>query len=180
MNKIFKVASVAIIALVANTAFAQTDDTTLKVNVAAVYSIVVTDPEVTIDMDEADHFVNGNASDEQAGHIEVTATDAYTVTVSSAATLVGEAEAEEISAGTVVVTAVDGTYLGNGADAGSTADFSEAQLGDTDGTLLITGSGGDLRSFNVTYTIPAASAQAYINVPVDTYTTVVTYTIAAE
>jgi hypothetical protein len=179
MNKIFKVASVAIIALVANTAFAQTNTTNLHVNVEAVYSIVVTDADVTIDMNEPEHFVNGNASDEQTGHLEVTATDGYEVTVTADEFLVGESEAEEISTGTIVVTANDGVYLGNGTDGGSTADFQEAQLA-TGGNVLITGSAGDLRSFDVTYTIPAASAPAYINVPVDVYTTLVTYTIAAD
>ena len=178
MNKIFKVAFVAIIALAANSAFAQ-NTTNLHVNVEAVYSIVVTDADVTIDMNEPEHFTDGNASDEQSGHLEVTATDGYVVTVTADEFLTGESLSETISTSTIVVTANDGTYLGAGTDGGSTADFSDAQLSTT-GATLITGSAGDMRSFDVTYSIPAASAPAYINVAPDTYTTVVTYTIAAD
>lgn len=180
MNKIFKFAFVAIIALTANTSFAQlTGTTTLNVNVEDVYSIIVTDPSVDIDMNLPAHFTGGNNSGEQAGHIEVTATDAYQVTVTSGEFLEGAAFNEEISAGTVQVTANDGDYLGAGADGGSTADFSTATLGLTP-SALITGDGGDMRSFDVTYTIPAASAPAFLDVAEDVYTTVVTYTIAAD
>ena len=176
MNKIFKVASVAIIAFSANTIFAQS--TNLHVNVQDIYSIVVTDTDVTIDMNQPGFFVSGNSSAEQSNHIEVSATGEYQVSVAAALPLTGATSGETIDQGTIVVTANNGTYLGaQGTDAGSSASFTAATLS-SGGAPLVTGSAGDLRGFDVTYSIPAASAPAYLNVAEDIYTTTVTYSIA--
>ena len=175
MNKIFKIASIAVIALAANTAFAQ--QTNLHVNVTDVYSIEVTDTDVSIDMNQASHFVSGNASSEQANHIEVNATGGYIVSVAAASPLTGVLGGT-IDQGTIVVSANEGTYLGApGTDGGSTADFTDATLS-ASGAALVTATTGELRGFDVTYTIPAESAPAYLNVEEDTYSTIVTYSIA--
>src|SRR5690606_10326830 len=121
MTKIFKIASIAIVALIATTASAQDNQTQLNVNLANAYSVVVnpTQNSVTIDMNLPAHFQNGNSSAAQADHIQVSASGDYEVTVFALGDLV--AGSETIAVNTVTVTPTAGTYLGAGADPGSTA-----------------------------------------------------------
>ena len=68
MTNFFKVASVAIIALSANSLFAQEDtaETTLNVNLASSFEITVADATVDIDMNTPEHFQSGNTSGQKA------------------------------------------------------------------------------------------------------------------
>lgn len=182
----FKIASVAILALSANAAFAQvtavegTAATTLNVNLAGTYEITVGQLSVTIDMNDPQHFINGNNSGSQSNHVQVSATGDYQVNVSAAADLVFGSES--IPVNTVTVTPSLGDYLGAGTSTAPTMTLASTPLAtvtdDTDGTTIITsGAGESLRGFHVVYAIPAAQASQYLNRPEGIYTTTVTYTL---
>jgi hypothetical protein len=182
MTKIFKIASIAIVALIANTATAQVNQTQLNVNLANAYSVVVNPAQssVTIDMNQPAHFQAGNNSGEQVSHLQVSASGDYEVKVSALGNLV--AGSETIAVNTVTVTPTTGTYLGTGTDPGSnsTCSTQPIEVGAANELTVISSSTGDLRNYNVVYTIPADETAAYLDHSPGVYTATVVYTIYAN
>lgn len=181
MKNFLKVASFAIVALSANSILAQT--TTLNVNLANVYSIEVTNPTVNIAMNTAANFTDGNTSGSLPNHIKVSATGGYKVTIQAANELTSPGN-DIIPVSTVVVSTTPGTYSGaaGSIDQGSNASFpaNAPALSVTTPVELITSTTGDIRGFNVQYTIPPVSAPVYLNKPAAIYSTLLTYTIVAN
>lgn len=122
MKNFLMAASFAIIALSTSSAFAQT--TNLNVNVANVYSIEVTNPTVTIGMNTAANFTNGNTTGTLPNHVKVSATNGYKVTIQAATDLTSPGN-DVIPVSTVVVKTTPGTFSGaaGSIDAGSNAAF---------------------------------------------------------
>ncbi|MNK36160.1 hypothetical protein D3C87_547030 [compost metagenome] len=182
MKNFLKIASFAIIALSANSIFAQTT-TTLNVNLASVYSIEVTNPTVNILMNTPANFTQGNTSGPLPNHIKVSATGGYKVSIQASNDLTSTAN-DVIPVSTVVVSTTPGTFSGaaGSIDTGSNAAFpaNAPALSATAPVELITSTTGDIRGFNVQYTIPASSAPVYLNKPAAIYSTLLTYTIVAN
>jgi hypothetical protein len=182
MTKFFKIASVAMIALMANTAFAQVTTqqdqatTILNVNLEGTYEITVGQPSVTIDMNDPQHFIAGNDSGVQANHVRVSATGDYQVNVSATGELMFGTNS--IAVNTVTVTPTVGDYLGAGTSTAPAATYTaQAIQNGTESTIITSPTGESLRGFNVVYAIPATQAAAYLNKPEGIYTTTVTYTL---
>ena len=134
-------------------------------------------------MNNASYFTNGNSTGSLPNHIKVSATGGYQVSVLAGADLTSPG-GDVISVGTVTVAATEGTYSGA---SGSTDPGTDAQypalapsLSTTVPAVVVESSSGDLRGFNVTYTIPAANAPTYLNRPAATYTATLTYSIVAN
>lgn len=181
MRNFLKAAAFAIVALSANSIFAQT--TNLNVNLANVYSIEVTNPTVTILMNSAANFTQGNTTGSLPNHIKVSATGGYKVSIQAATELTSTAN-DVIPVSTVVVSTTPGTFSGaaGSVDPGSNAAFpaNAPALSVTAPVELISSTTGDIRGFNVQYTIPAVSAPVYLNKPAAVYNTLLTYTIVAN
>ena len=186
MKKIFKIASVAIIALMANTAFAQVTTqqdqatTILNVNLAGTYEITVGQTSVDIDMNDPQHFIAGNDSGTQANHVRVSATGDYQVNVSATGELMFGTNSIPVS--TVTVTPTLGSYLGAGTSTAPTMTLTAQPLATVTalpaGSTIISSTAGEsLRGFDVVYAIPDTQAAQYLNKPEGTYTTTVTYTL---
>lgn len=183
MNKFQKTVALAALVLSANSIFAQTTGTTnLNVNLGSVLAIEVTNPTVTIQMTTAEHLTAGNTTGSLSDHLKVTATEGFSVTVKASGEL--SYNGTEIPVSTVVVNTSKGSYLG---DSGSTEPTTNPSFPTTAPALssaapvtIIESSTGDLRGFNVTYTIPAEKTPAYLNKAAGVYTTLLTYTIAAD
>lgn len=184
MNKFLKTAALAAIVLSANSLFAQTSGTTnLNVNLGSVLAIEVANPSVTINMTTAAHLTAGNTTGSLSDHLKVTATEGFKVTVQAATDLTSSAN-DVIPVNTVVINTAKGSYLGaTGSTAPTTAPTfptTAPALSATAPVTIIESTTGDFRGFNVTYTIPATSTPAYIDKASGLYTTVLTYTIAAD
>ena len=181
MKNFLMAASFAIIALSTNSIFAQT--TNLNVNLANVYSIEVTNPTVTIAMNTAANFTEGNTTGSLPNHVKVSATNGYKVTIQAATDLTSPGN-DVIPVSTVVVKTTPGTFSGapGSIDAGSNAAFpaNAPALSVTTPVELISSTTGDIRGFNVQYTIPPVSAPVYLNKPEAVYSTLLTYTIVAN
>jgi hypothetical protein len=181
MKNFLKVASFAIVALSANSIFAQT--TNLNVNLASIYSIEVTNPTVTILMNTAANFTQGNTTGSLPNHLKVSATGGYKVSVQASSQLTSPAN-DIIPVNTVTVSTTPGTFSGaaGSVDPGSVATFpaNAPALSATAPVQLIASAKGDVRGFNVQYTIPAVSAPVYLNKPAAVYSTLLTYTIVAN
>lgn len=182
MKKFVKIASFAIIAFAANTASAQTEASTLlRVNLQDAYSIIIPEAqnEVTINMTLPTHFQNGNSSDIQSNHLQVSASDDFEVKVSAQGNLVFGSET--IPVNTVTVTPTAGTFLGTGDDPGIASSFTPSpipmNLDPAAGTTIISSSTGDLRGYDMLYTIPASETSEYLNRPAGVYTATVVYAI---
>ncbi|WP_417350523.1 hypothetical protein [Flavobacterium alkalisoli] len=181
MTNFFKVASVAIVALTANSLFAQTEDTaetTLNVNLGSSFEITVADASVDIDMNTPEHFQSGNTSGQKTDHVQVSATGEYEVKVIASTDLTSGAETIPVS--TITVTPTLGSYLGAG-DEGSVSPTLTAQSlsTSTENTIISCDTGESLRGYNIEYSVPAASAAEYLNHTTGTYTTTVTYSLYA-
>lgn len=181
MKKFLIAASFAIIAMSANSSFAQT--TNLNVNLANVYSLEVTNPTVTIGMSTPANFTKGNTTGFLPNHVNVSATNGYKVTVQAATELTSPGN-DVIPISTVVVSTTPGTYSGadGSIDAGSNATFpaNATALSVTTPVEIISSTTGDIRGFNIQYTIPPVSAPVYLNKPEAVYSTLLTYTIVAN
>lgn len=184
MNNFFKAASVVAITLVANTVSAQTTASTLlRVNLQDAYSIVIpaAQNQVTIDMILPAHFQNGNSAPLQSNHLQVSASDEFEVKVAATADL--NFGSEFIPVSTVSVTPTAGTFLGAGTDPGIDSSFPAlpvpipVNLDATAGTTIITSGSGDIRGYNMLYSIPASETSEYLNRPAGIYTTTVVYAI---
>lgn len=179
MNKFFKNALVVAVSFTGVAAFAQTeDDVTLNVNLANTYSIVVSQPVVDIPMNTPAHFQSGSTSGVQADHITISATGEYEVTVQTSAEFFSGPDAD-ISTATVQVVPTLGSYTGPGTAPTVDRTYATPQLSQTENSFILGDAGEISRSFNVEYKILQDDASAFLNHTAGTYTTTVTYTIAA-
>ncbi len=184
MTKFLKIASVAIIALTANTLSAQvtpedTDQATLNVILGNAFSITVSGATAQINMTTPTHFQSGN-SVSKTNHVRVSATNDYEVTVIATQDLTSGTETIPVS--TILITPTLGSYLGGGDDPGAIAvDLTPQELSTTtENTIISTDIGESLRGYTIEYSIPAAEASQYLNHTAGTYTTTVTYSLYAQ
>ena len=143
----------------------------LSVVLSDLRSITVNAPNVTIPITTAAHYQSGNFTD-VPNHLLVTSSGAYKITATSAtANLVNGSNT--IPANTITLTPTAGTSVNGG---GTMTYNAQPLVNATPGTLIAGGAGTTSSSFNVKYT---ASGGASYLVPAGSYTTVVTYTVAA-
>ncbi|MUV03635.1 hypothetical protein GN157_07920 [Flavobacterium rakeshii] len=179
MTNFFKIASVAIIALSANSLFAQdTAETTLNVNLASSFEITVANASVDIDMNTPEHFQSGNTSGQKADHVQISATGEYEVKVIAFSDLTSGSET--IPVNTITVTPTLGSYLGAGSEGSVSPTLTAQSLSNsTENTIISCETGESLRGYNIEYSIPSESASEYLNHSAGTYTTTVTYSLYA-
>ena len=142
----------------------------LSVVLSELRSISIATPNVSVPITTAAHYQTGNSTT-VANHVTITSSQAYKITATSAtANLVSGANT--IPANTITLTPTAGTVNGGG-----TVSYNAQPLVAATPGILIAGTAGTTSSsFNVKY---AASGGSSYLVPAGTYTTVVTYTVAA-
>ncbi len=142
----------------------------LSVVLSELRSITVGTPNVSIPITTAAHYQSGNFTD-VTNHLTVTSSGAYKITATSATSNLVNG-VNNIPANTITLTASNGNVNGTG-----TVSYTAQQLvPTTPGTLIGCTAGTTNSSFNVRY---AASGGSSYLVPAGTYTTTVTYTVAA-
>lgn len=145
--------------------------TNLSVELQNIQSITINEAQnnVGISLTNASEYRNGKTS-QQADHINITSSSNYEIKVSAASNLINEASSIDI--GTVTLTPSLGSV--GAAPVGSlNLNAVALSLGET--TLVSSSHGDAQRSFNVNYKV--SGGEAYLNKPIGTYSTLVTYTI---
>lgn len=147
--------------------------TQLSVQLNNIQSIKIneTQNDVTIALNTAEEYANGKSTD-QPDHIEIMSSSNYEIKVSASSNLISENSSININ--TVSLTPTLGT-IGNV----PTGDIllSETPLSICDNTIVSSSQGDIQISFNIKYRVSGGSE--YLNKPIGTYTTLVTYTILA-
>ena len=185
MKKTLTFAFFALLSVIGLRASAQTNtgksaSATLNVVLGNVYDIQIGQRSVSINMNASNHFVSGNSSGNQIGHLVVQATTGYEVKVAAASELLNGVKSIPVS--TVTVKPQLGVYGGAGTPP-STADLvltDQALAAGTQKTIISKSTGESKREYNVDYLIPAQRAAEYLNKTPGTYTTTVTYSLYAK
>lgn len=142
----------------------------LSVVLSELRSITVAAPNVSVPITTAAHYQTGNFTD-VPNHVQITSSGAYKITATSAtANLVNGSN--NIPTNTITLTPTAGTVNGGG----TVTYTAQPLVASTPGTLVAGTAGTTSSSFNMKYT--ASGGTAYL-VPAGTYTTTVTYTVAA-
>jgi len=180
MKKI--ILTIAIISLSLTAGFAQklSDNATLNIKLNAIQTIEVNATQKAVDLiyKSVEDYSKG-VSLEQTDHLKVYSTGAFFVTVNSAVNDITRTNGEEtIAASTIKIKASEGST-----NKLSGATVGEASLSTTATNIISSGVGGVNKNFNITYS--GMGADAYVNKYFNdetptTYSTVVTYTIAAQ
>lgn len=172
MNKL--ILPLFILFLYSNVSFSQnnTAETTLNIVLNTIQSIKINDSqkEVGISLTTVSDYTNGKATKEQE-HIEVMSNTKYQVTVSASGDLKDKNNVS-IPINTVTLTPSFGA-IGTTANNGVT--LTPVSLSLSDNTFVSSTQGDTKRSFDVEYRV--SGGEAYINKPVGSYSTLVTYTI---
>jgi hypothetical protein len=145
--------------------------TNLNIQLNSIQSIKINEAQndVTIALNTASEYNNGKASN-QADHIEVMSTSNNEIKVSAASDLIGDTAS--INIGSVTVTPTLGS-MGGPTEGSILLNPVALSLGES---TIVQSSHGDIqRSFNVKYRVSGGAP--YLNKPLGTYTTLVTYTI---
>ncbi|HET8810260.1 MAG TPA: hypothetical protein VFM65_08355 [Flavobacteriaceae bacterium] len=150
---------------------AQQADVQFNVVLANVQSISVNQNQtnVSIVLDETSEFMNGKTASKN-DHLQITSTSDYEIKVSASSQLQGSSVS--IPVNTVGISA----SLGNvGGVPASPIVFSDIDLSTNQQTIVQAGQGDAQRSFNIEYAV--SGGPDYLNKPMGTYTTTITYSI---
>lgn len=171
MNKL--ILPLFILFLYSNVSFSQnsTTGTTLNIILNTIQSIKINESqkEVGISLTTASDYINGKATKKQE-HIEVMSNTKYQVTVSASSDLKDKNNVV-IPINTVTLTPSYGA-IGTASNA---VTLTPVTLSLTDNTFVSSTQGDTKRSFDVEYRV--SGGEAYMNKPVGSYSTLVTYTI---
>lgn len=171
------VSSLVLVLFSASSSRAQTSgNTTLRVVLNPLLSILVNDATTTITFATLSDYQNGKSTD-QASHLTITNIGAQTYTVKVAASGATLAGVTSGNTSTIPASAVQVSVDGGAGSVGTGASVSTVTLSNTAQTLITTGPASLAKTIGVTYAIPSASSQTFIGLTPDTYTTTVTYTI---
>lgn len=146
-------------------------NTNLNIYLNDIQSIKINEGQsnVGISLNTSADYINGKST-VQANHIEIMSSSNYEIRVSAATNLTGESASIDI--GTVMVTPTQGNI---GGQSQGTISLSPVNLSLTDNILVQSTSGDIKRSFDIEYHVSGGSE--YLNKPVGTYSTLITYTI---
>lgn len=186
MKKLVSYAFFTMVFLLGISATAQPIDTgksastTLKVNLANAYNIQIGQSSVTIDMNTANHFAQGNNSGTQQWHVVVSSNTGYEVKVAATTELLNGASS--IPVNTITVKPQMGDYLGGGIATPPTDIIltnNDLAVG-TQKTIISKNTGETKRGYNVEYLITPANAVTYMNKTPGSYITTVTYSLFSK
>lgn len=156
--------------LISSIGFSQT--ATLNVVLADIQSITVDAGQTTValTLDNATKYASGTDVD-QADHLAVVSTSDFDIQAVASQDLTMTGEANTIPASEVTLTATAGTNTPDGTMAAVALSTSAVNL--------VTGASADLDAFyNVNYAVSGGSE--FLNQPVGTYTTTITYTLIPQ
>lgn len=180
MKKIFLFAAFIFSTIsIASAQLGETDDVNLTVKLNAFQSLIVNSSQknIVLEYKDAADYWGGVSSGVQADHLTVVAAGGFVVNVKAEDLKSGEQHT--IPASSIKVEAAKGSKELSG------ATYTNLSLKNTEQTLIASTSGGTGtgKTFNVTYT--GAGEDEYVVKHVNgeqptVYTTVVTYTIAAQ
>lgn len=173
-NKIYSIMALGALLFSSNLVMGQslTGQTTLKVTLQQVQSIIVNDAEVELNYATAEDYTNGVSVD-KADHITVNSSDDFKIQVkTSSENLQGSSSSDAIAANSILITPEDGT-----SSPATNGNYTPVNLSTTDATT-ITANAGMGKTFDMKYT--GAKDDAYAGLAPDTYSTTVTYTLSAQ
>lgn len=148
--------------------------TQLSVQLNNIQSIKINEAQgdVLIALNTASEYLNGKST-AQANHIEIMSSANYEVKVSASTHLQGESASININ--TITITPSLGSI--GGIPTGS-MQLTPTPLALSENTLVQSSQGDIQRSFNINYRVSGGSE--YLNKPIGTYSTLVTYTIMTQ
>lgn len=155
-------------------AFAQNSaGTNLNIQLNSIQSIRINEAQsdVTIALNTASEYINGKSTN-QPDHIQIMSSSNYEIKVSAASNLIGESSTIDI--GSVMITPTLGSI---GGPTEGTIQLNPVALSTGESTIVQSTHGDIQRSFNVKYRVSGGTE--YLNKPIGTYSTLVTYTILA-
>lgn len=155
-----------------NKAIAQVT-TNLNVKIKAVQSIVIKDADVDLTFDDPDHYLNG-VEVTKTGHLTITSSGVFTVSVQAAGDLT------KSGGGTIPIGNVEITTTATGTPAFTGTPSFVAGTPLTTGPLVVAHSDTGITAGTVDVTYKAVGGAPFLNKADGTYTTVLTYTIAAN
>jgi len=172
MKKIFTLTAILFVGFSLNKVKAQTTGTTnLNVSIQGIQSIIVADANVDLPFTSPADYANGVTAI-KSGHLTVTSSGIFSVSVKAAGDLTGPASAT-IPVNTVSITAA---AIGSPALTGYTFASNAALTSAVSGTpVMHSATGVTTATVNVTY--KAAGGNPYLNKADGTYTTILTYSI---
>ena len=177
MKKILLFVAIILSGVFFNKATAQ--DATLNVSLAAIQSIKINNPIVNIAFTTASDYTDGKSSGAIADQIEILSTGLFTVSVKASGDLAGGASTTAIPLAALTLTpslSSSATTL-----AGQTYNVMAGNLAVTDKPFIKASSGTSNAKFSVNYGISPGVGGAYLlNRSAGSYTTTLTYTIAAN
>lgn len=182
MKTFYKITLALAVMLISVSSLAQQTEAKANLNVLLgnAYNIEINSvqSDVSILMNQTDHFINGNSS-QQDDHIQVTATGGYAVTVqASAPNFVPETGASTIGVDNIYLVPQLGSLLVGNPNAGQNVNITPGFLNGTTGFEILNVEAGERkRGFHMEYKIPTSKTDNFLNKEADTYTTVVTYTL---
>lgn len=166
-------------------ALAQIGSAQSQVNIiiAQVQSIQVTQPNVSINMNQVSHYKNGNSSGQQSNHVKVSTSTGYQVTVKASTQYFSHNGSNStVPVNTITLQTAVGNDLtnSNAAPPAGLTVTPQTVLSTSPSTIVSSPSGEWSRGFHVNYTIPANKANEYMDIDSGTYTTTVTYTLVPQ
>jgi hypothetical protein len=161
--------------LFGSTVYAQTtDQATLQITLQQVQSITVNAAQkiVTLTYASANDYQNG-VSEAESDHLSIDSNADFDVQVNASGDLT-DGSSNTLAANTITLLASDGST----GTASGTTPFPSVTLSTTKQALINKGDAGFGKTFNVDYT--AAGNGTYLNKPLGTYSTTITYTLTAH
>lgn len=184
MKTFYKISLALAVMLISGSAFSQESEaeTTLNVVLADTYNMEIGQETVTIPMNDADHFVNGSSSGLQQNHLQITATQGYTVEVEAETDLILDGGTEDIAVENVnvEVTSLGYDFTQNSGGVTGFNSSGAISLSPTDAQQVFSSDADLKRGYHVNYSIPASKASNFLNKTAGTYSTKVIYTLMAD
>lgn len=173
MKTIFRLSALATTTLFSINASAQSTSgiTTLTVNVAELYSIII-DENALISLNDQEDFLNGAKSN--VTNMTVFASKGYNITATASADIFTSNTA--VSGSTPLVNNVDILVSRKG----ESSNVNTTPLSTVGGVVFSSESGEKNSEFNVQYHIPATNTEAFLTSGGKTLETVITYTITGN
>lgn len=177
MKKYFALLTVILLGVSLNQAVAQ-NSATVNINLSVQQSIIVdvASRTVNIDIDQPEDYVNGKASTPINNHLQVVSSGGFTISATALGNFMNGADNIPLSA----LTITPGIGSSTVALIGELSTPATAMVATVAKTIITSTGGSADAKFPINYGISAGTGGVnLINKPEGTYTTTITYTIAA-
>ena len=158
-------------------------ETQVNIVINQVQSIEVSQPSVSINMNNVSHFLNGNSSGQQVNHVKVISSAGYQVTAKASTqhfSLNGSVTTLPVNTVAIKTTVGNDLSNTNTAPPSGLQVAPQASISTSPNTIITSPTGEYGRGYNVEYSISAQQSPAYLNRTPGAYTTTVMYTLVPQ